>query len=646
MTTQLPTLEKALQDIHLELGLLQGQASIKSRFAQQKMQLDTASEHLENLLGAIFTEIDADEETQKALFFQLAHLASSYTELTSKIWTYNTDSKTVYWYLLGYFFSSGIARQMAFWNLNIEANLDKGMPRGRFWYLPEFVYKKKEDKVYLPVEQVLDWLLDLIDGDANDIAKAYEKSGYKVDIDNSAREVRKWCNGTLPKNYHIKRIFNDNAKLEFKGSLNLEDALELEEKYQKVCQFLTKKGLSEQEIELQLGVKKPNDNSSEEEKEDFIHYALERYQAPSMKTIRTRLILARMVQSAYQKLVKYFCPDVDYKKVTDIHKNKVLQLVEIYKRIYSLTIEAWDVHGQLARLPSGEIGYVETREKEDAYFQQQLLNTEVGAMGIDAMTLYASILPANVALNKSLTETAQIISYMCRNVESTNLPDLLNSPAAMAAKWGYMKEEAINSEDYFKANSKASLGFETALAEVRNFSLLPFFYKQSDDLGFNYAILKRMNVLAKHVFDSDEYHLYQLDFSLNTSMFNQEDAENAIRALKSSENHELFKPFVDYFEAKLALKRGETEALELLEQSIVAFNQVHFGNIQGKIAQEYVGLMLKNSPKNVNKKRYEKYFRMALNQGVLALRKEPYQFEDFKQICLQSVEKPTSLFQQ
>lgn len=70
---------------------------------------------------------------------------------------------------------------------------------------------------------------------------------------------------------------------------------------------------------------------------------------PSMRTIRRRLKIARLAQHGYEQLLEALCGD----------ENKLLQLLELFHRVYNLTIAA-SQHG-------------DTDEAQDAWFEDQLV---------------------------------------------------------------------------------------------------------------------------------------------------------------------------------------------------------------------------------------------------------------------------------
>lgn len=82
-----------------------------------------------------------------------------------------------------------------------------------------------------------------------------------------------------------------------------------------------------------------NENSDNEIEKQFIELLAIRYAKPDPKIIRHYFLMARIAQDSYIRLLKFLFPNVD-KLCTDPSKNKLLQIVLLYKHVYNLTITA------------------------------------------------------------------------------------------------------------------------------------------------------------------------------------------------------------------------------------------------------------------------------------------------------------------
>lgn len=639
MKSVFPSIQKVLQGIHLGLGLPQAPSAIKERFVNTNMTQEGMSEYMMVLLNEIFKELDADEESQKAYIENLLRFSSGYTELFSKVWVYNSTQKNVVWHLLGYFFAPSIARHMAFWNLNIFADLDKGMPRERFWYLPEFVYPRKKGEVYLPVEQVIDWICDLISGTVSDIAKAYDNSCSEEkkteDINNVSRKLNQWRNGVLPNSKDIKEIFNDDIELDFKGAFLIDKNMSLNEKFYKTRTFLLSKNISSEEISLQIGMHIPDANDSIEIKEDFVSYVVERYQIPSNKTIRTRLLYARMIQNAYISLLNYLFPEVDKRNV-NLESNKLLQVFEIYKRIYNLTMSAWNA--------CGEVSDRNTEREENLYFEQELLNGTFGCFGIDAKTLYEIILPSNMHGNESLSKCANVLTYMInKNNELDSLSSLIIlSPYDMKYKLEYI-DHAIRIEceyDKFSTSLKRGEGFNIALTNINEFDLACKLYFDSHRDDFKMAALDRMSKMNRNKLQDVFFYISYLDYLLRFRKNSMKGIDRKYRVdeilskIKFCDEYVRFIPIFQWFEAKHQLNMGYfDESIELYKKAKEGFDNIHCGKIKGEIIRELFSIELHLHPTKINQNNYERDYRDCLDYGLFTKYDNIKDFNDFVDHC-------------
>ena len=222
-----PTIETALLEIHQSLGLKQGQSDTKRKFSSGQMQLLNHQKMGEQVLWEIFDELELDEQARAGFVDDLMNIGNAYKGLECNTWTFNADLRQVFWLVLGHFFTPGIARHAAFWNLG--ANLDRGMPRGSFWYLPEVLSEENETDVHLPVSQVVDWLSDLAGGSIERLAECRIRTGNVSDVDDTDTFIRtlyNWRKGTLPYRDKIHYFFSDDFEIQFAGSFELDSEVD------------------------------------------------------------------------------------------------------------------------------------------------------------------------------------------------------------------------------------------------------------------------------------------------------------------------------------------------------------------------------------------------------------------------------------
>lgn len=409
---RIPSFEDTLLEVHKSLGLV-GYAPIqKTRFTYLEMPLENHAEMGQELLESIFKVLDMDGLAQKDALGNVMEWANFHKALELNLWTGNASEQQVLWHLLAYSYIPALARRLAFWSLDGDSRqqpMDAGMPGGKFWFIPH--WDQKSDQIALPVPNVIRWLLDLLGQPLDEIsgdlgAEKYREQGASEVV---RRNLENWLDGTLPKSAKfINDLFPDEAKLRFSGVFQIDDALETEEKYRKALAFVRQKKMSAEALWAEIPMTperlRPvlSETASDDEKHEFVRLLALRYAQPSMRMIRQRLLVARLTQDGYQRLVKFLCPKVDV-TCTDPNKNKVLQLIGLFETIYNMTIESWQ--------------RTTNEADEDACFESLLPD-------LGKTDLFLSILPS--ARDTAYQEQAGCLTRrFCRMAKDSPLEDLI-----------------------------------------------------------------------------------------------------------------------------------------------------------------------------------------------------------------------------
>ncbi|MDP1984486.1 MAG: hypothetical protein Q8K23_18215, partial [Sulfuritalea sp.] len=380
--TRIPSFEGVLSEIHQGLGLERDPR--KARFLSLDMELDNHIDHATRLLQEIFDALVLDDRAQADAFDNAMKFAGFHKAVELRTWTFNASQQQVLWHLLAYSYVPALARHLAFWTLaNAEAGvpaLDAGMPGGKFWFLP--VLERRESRIDLPLNQVLDWLLDLLDASSVRVmqGKVGNKHQRAENGESVIRTLQNWRSGSIPKNAaKIAEMFPNDAPLEFPGAFVLDRSLSEEAQFQAALDFIRSKNLTDpsrlyQQIPMTEAMLVPvlAGSAPDEEKREFVKRVAERYAVPEMNVVRRRLQVARLMQDGYKRLLEFLCPGVALDS-TDPARNKLLQLIGLFGTIYNLTIEAWQ-HG-------------DTYKEQDAWFEAQLAPW-------DKADLLLSILPS------------------------------------------------------------------------------------------------------------------------------------------------------------------------------------------------------------------------------------------------------------
>ena len=344
--TALPQVQALLLEIHQSLGRETYQTKIKDNFAQGRGTIESLKDMVSEILESIFEGLDMDPRPRLDAIDSLMEFGNAHKFLELNIWTFAADQRQVLWSLLSHFYIPSLARRIAFWNLGQP--MDKGMPGGRFWYLPELEEKDGQTSFHMPVAQVVDWLLDLLE--ASSKQEKASLLGQSQKADEFLRSLYNWSKGastiTAKK---IEEYFagDDNARLDFKGVFTPDPRQTPVEQFNQALKFVQRKGLTASALRLEIPMTQEDvleavlDGQADEATQAaFVHHVAERYAQPTMRTIRQRLRVARMVQDGYIRLLKTLCPGTD-PLCADPQQNKLLQLFALYKGVYNLTIDAW-----------------------------------------------------------------------------------------------------------------------------------------------------------------------------------------------------------------------------------------------------------------------------------------------------------------
>jgi len=357
----IPSFERLLLEVHQSLELERYQGTFKKDFSDLGLETKNHQKKLEEMLDAIFRALDMDPAACHDALGNLIEWSVFHKALELHTWTSNADQRQIVWHLLGYSYVPGLARRIAFWNL--EGAFDKGMPGGEFWFLPHLDALTRE--LQLPVPSVVKWLLDLLGLPMDQAKNGLGGKRQDEDQDSIERSLYNWLDGKIPRTASIEDYFPNGADLEFKGTFQLPLVLSEEARFEAAIAFLHRKQLDAEKLRDQIPKTQPgrleaiiDGSTSDDEKQDFVELLLVRYAKPSMRLIRQRLLAARMVQDGYRRLLKFLCPDVS-ETCTDPAKNKILQLFGIFGRVYNLSVGAWKDSN--------------TRTQEDALFESRML---------------------------------------------------------------------------------------------------------------------------------------------------------------------------------------------------------------------------------------------------------------------------------
>ncbi len=600
-----PTFEAMLLEVSKSLGLTNSfSTKEKNNFKQRSFSLSTHQEKLSELFSQITLFLELPHKVGGDLLDNILRDYQVHKQIELKIRTCKSSSEKIIWHYLIHHLIPGLARHAVFWNL--EEKMDSGMPGGKFWYLPNATSEDAK-KLNMPVSQVMEWLINLIEAPKSTVADNIDSSTERhTGYDDILKTFYNWQVGKhTPEIKKIQEIFSDDAKIIFHGcfiqsehSKSFDDAL----------RFVIGKGHTPKSLQNEISISEENLNiffhgtSDIDAQQYFVDCIIERYQQPSMRIIRSRLIAARAIQDGYERLLKFLTPNVD-KFCTDMSKNKVLQLIKLYEDIYNLTSDA---HYNCKHLGI---------DSENKYFTKKLppyLRLKYLPL-VDHCIPKESIVPA----------TTSRLHDAFSNSEHNKLEDIFPATKDLLSS---MAKEFVESEKRKHNESREITDLKNKLEQnkapfktidkICRFKMLnALIHHPFSNQKIYTFILQKMKTVAEtkqDIFDSKlcELHFIQHKYNKTT----EGKAEQLISELKANDQYPHYQPYVLKQEAQhLVAQNKFTEAEKVLKQALEACTKHSFGKMRGEIAKLAFSVAI--ADKKLNLQNHEKYHREMFHWG-------------------------------
>ncbi len=608
----LPLFEAILLEIHQSMGCQTYQTTKKKKFASGQMSLKACGEMFEEVIDDIFNTLGIDKKTQSDAFGNLMEFANAYKTVELSTWTFAATQRQILWTMLAHFYIPGLARRIAFWSL--EQPLDKGMPGGRFWYLPEPCEHDGQSSLSLPVAQVVDWLLDLLGMPLEEFAD--KQSGMREDGNDSLRRsLYNWRSGGTIRTETINKYFSDETTLTFEGTISLESNAPLCEQFITSLNFVRKREMTADKLRFEIPMTQPgrieailSEQADDDERTYFVKCIVERYSTPSLKTIRQRFMTARMIQDGYVRLLAYLCPDVD-RLCADYKKNKLLQIVNIYKIVYNLTIDAWKNCKE-----KGE-------HVENFWFESHL--PEWHKHG-----LFLSILPSRRATS-NLEIAALISRYFSDIGHDSELEDFLefdmqSTQIIMQRNIERMVANAgeIQSQQQLIDRMRTSSPWRALQNEHRYWVISQVAQQAGLSPHAKEAAITRLRELASTPSESIQVILLELHGYLNCEHKKRpKDTISKVQTLLNeaeiSLGYQLWKAPILQYKAKHLLACNDFDkAASLFREALAAAAERNYGTLRGEVARECLAVEVANNKLIPNN--HEKYYREMIAGGVMS----------------------------
>ncbi|MCC5853719.1 MAG: ankyrin repeat domain-containing protein [Alkalimonas sp.] len=610
--SSLPLIESILLEIRQSAGIQGYPTKKKDKFAKGQLSLDMYRVMGEETLEAVFDAFGMDPQMQLDAMHNLMEFANAYKQIELNTWTFAADQRQIVWDMLGYFLVPGLARRVAFWNL--PQPLDAGMPGGRFWYLPEIIEQSGKATLYMPVAQVVDWLLDLL-GMPLEVFSDKRRDTTDGLHEGLRRSLYNWRSTTPISSDSIEKYFADDAQLSFEGAFNFNDTQTPAQQFDTALAFVKGKNLSAELLRMEIPMAQPGvleailvGSASEEEQASFVKCIAQRYTSPSMKTIRQRFLLARTVQDGYCRLLKFLCPGID-RQCVDEQQNKVLQLFSIYKFVYNTTIAAWRNCGD-----QGEAA-------ENRWFEEQLPEW-------DKFGIFLSILPSHhTTANQQLAQLLTRRFYAMKPGE--DLEDHIGMNPELVAK--IIQRNVERDESFFSEMERSeqllsrmqvaspwrALQHEQSYWVISQVAVHPRLSTHARNLAAN-----RLRELAASPAETVQAILFELGSYLNGERKQRpKDTAEKVAVLlaeaEESQGYELWKAPILQYKAKHLLACNKFEdAGKYFREALDAVNDRNYGRMRGEIARDAFALAVANQKLIHNN--HEKFYREMLAGGMMS----------------------------
>lgn len=618
----IPSVEMVLLEIAQSLGVGETQTKIKQKFSNRQYGFENHLKKLEEIVLDICRELKLDTEARHDLRFSIKEVIAFNKALEQYVWTAGADSRQVLWSLLGYSYMPMLGRKVAFWHL--EANLDSGMPGGRFWYLPHLRPLGSELELVLPVVSVLDWLADLlgvsVKAESNCLGRGADEEGGAAEGNplNIESNLRNWRKGRIPRTEKIDKIFPDDCELPFNGCFVPPTSGDLKFKVECARSFVQRKKLSADALREEIPMTHPGrieavltGSASEEEQLRFVELLAVRYARPSMKTIRKRFYVARAVQDGYRRLVEFLCPGVEL-TCADPKRNQVLQLLNIYEHVYNFTIEA-SLQGSSWR-------------EEDEHFER-LLTDKFPWAGSEN---FASILPSlrDQGRNAARYLGAKFTQKFSRLNGGEPLEDFIPYDRESFETIVVRTQERLAAESEIieisgRLSNRLQYGSPwRTLQTVDNFEALSALVGGGSCAEkITLSVLARMKELAQTPAQKIRVILGELGVYLNGPRKGRSKdcvhlVSGLLRETDDNPATPLFKALVLQFKAKHALAQNDFQTAKLFFGE--AFDDCFtrgYGTVRGEIARDTWALISAESP--LRPEQQEQYYRNAVFFGII-----------------------------
>jgi hypothetical protein len=347
----IPTFETLIFEIRKSFGLKdQKTAKGKSKFLLIDGDFLSHEDLYTCLKKDLFEYLKLSPNDSSAMDTQFLSMGQHLVNISQHVFTRSMSQPQVSWFIATHSIIPALARTAAYWQL--DSIMDRGMPSGSFWYLPEEI----NGELKLPLAQVMDWLVHLIDKsdgleqliesiygsddyDGNSEKHGTEKSSIKRNLINWQTKPDASKTSKL-----IDKYFDDNTDIQYSNIFVVSEHESINDSISKAKKYLLDNKFNAESLKHEFNIGSTtelkavlNFQGTEEENLNFIDAMCTRFSRPSNKTIIYRLKIALALQDMYIRFGHHIHGKEFSPTETCYEKNKILQAIFIFKSIYNLT---------------------------------------------------------------------------------------------------------------------------------------------------------------------------------------------------------------------------------------------------------------------------------------------------------------------
>jgi hypothetical protein len=611
-----PTFETLLIEIRKSFGL--SLTKERSKFVHVKSSEGVHKRLFNELKDDLVKYLGLSENDAFAFESQVKDWSATSLKLNQSLWSGRSSQKQLLWLLATHIYIPSLAKLAAFWQR--EDIMDKGMPANLFWYLPEEI----NGELHLPITQVWNWLEDLIFDPSNTLedqvfgAENKESKSKRLGITEESfkRTLSNWKKTTGKESVKlIEDYFSQDLIISFKGTFKHNDNESLDENFRRAVKLVKDKGYTSKTLypEIQLDNEKVVDQiltceCNDELKRRFLDLIEIRFSEPSNQKIIRFFSMAQAFQNAYVRFGRIIEGKGFDATNSDSKKNRLVQLIAIFKFIYNSTYKvSLDINPDSRK---------ELFNREERAFDQEI-PVEY------RITLFQTV--CGKGKYDGLSKTIIDLNLLVSELEPNIILDVLDFPENDTSKFhlslGYISEtkkylESVSGFNIYKKIYSINDLILKIKEEESDQILILIGYDRFFNQSVRQAAFHRLDEMNLSPKRRLEQYIAQLAVMLNNELKldRPQNSESLVAGIlkraKSIDGYDALKSDFIQFEAKHELSKGYVDtADQLFKKALDLPDKMSVGSNRGEIARDLFALRAFNKTNGYSLNNQETLYR-------------------------------------